>query len=167
MGSPNILFVFQQASQWVALTGSRPGSGLCTPNVVVLNDGGGDISVPTPSNGNFTYKGTSYPTYPTATCTLVVGSQKTPKFSFTATDATASATAYFLTGVALKNAAATGGNGGQSFPGLKVDVDNQTNATTLTLQDNNKGAATYDFWVMAQNSAGDVGLIDPLISNTN
>jgi hypothetical protein len=170
MGTPTVLFIFTAPStQFKALTGSSAGSGFCTPDMALIDNGGNDVVISGTANGSgFNYGGTTYTTYPAASATLTVQKNKQPKFSFIVCDINASTTTYALGGVALKNMGAGGGPGGGAFPSLSVDVAN-SGMTTLKIQDQNNGPAnstsSYDFWVMVQNSAGDVGLIDPLIMN--
>jgi hypothetical protein len=171
MGTPTVLFIFASASQFVPLTGSTASSGFCTPNMALIDDGGNDVVISGTATGSaFNFKGKTYTTYAAAGATLTVQKGKQPKFSFIVCDATTATNTYALCGVALKNMASGGGKGGASFPEVDINVAGD-GSTTLKLQDDNKGAAnstaTYDFWVMAQNSSGDVGLIDPLIENEN
>lgn len=170
MANVTVIFLFQQPGQWVPLTGSTPGSGLCTPNMIVIDPGAADVTVSGSSNGSVVYGGTSYATYPAAGTTIQVLKGRQPTFLFAATDGTLSSSSYLLTGIALKNLSTNlSGGGTASFPGVEVSTIGRTGYYGVTLQDNNSGAestsTSYDFWVMAQNAAGDVGLIDPLITN--
>jgi hypothetical protein len=171
MGAPTVLFVFATppGTQWVPLTGTTASSGFCTPSIGLVNDGGGDVTLTsnaTPTS--FVYNGKNVSIYPSAGATLNVLKGKTPKFSFVVVDSsspTPSTTAYFLCGLALKNITPGGSdNGGTSFPEIDINTD-KAGATTLVMQDNNKASGTYDFWVMVQDNKGNVGLIDPLITN--
>lgn len=172
MGTPNVLFIFTAPStQFVPLTGTTANTGFCTPDMALIDNGGNDVVISgTPNNSAFNYKGTTYTTYPSAGATLTVQKNKKPTFSFIVCDASGVTSTYALGGVALKNMGSGGGSGGANFPEVDINVAND-GSTTLKLQDDNKGpansTATYDFWVMVQNSAGDVGLIDPLIVNDN
>ena len=172
MGTPNVLFVFSApATQWKPLTGSTATTGFCTPDIALIDDGGGDVVLSGIANASpFTYKGKSYTTYPAASATLSVTKNKKPRFAFLVADANANTTTYCLGGLALKNMASGGGSGGANFPEIEVNVASD-GSTTLQLQDANKGPAncsvSFDFWVMVQNSSGDLGLIDPLITNAN
>ncbi len=172
MGTPSVLVIFTAPStQFVPLTGSTASTGFCTPDMALIDDGGNDVVISgTPNNAAFNFKGKTYTTYAAASATLTVQKGKQPKFSFIVCDVSGTTNTYALGGVALKNMGSGGGSGGASFPEIDINVAND-GSTTLKLQDDNKGAAnstvTYDFWVMVQNSAGDVGLIDPLITNDN
>ena len=172
MGTPNVLFIFSSPStQWVPLTGTTASTGFCTPNIALLSNGGGDVVLSGTANGTpFNYKGTNYTTYPAASASLTVQKSKKPKFGFNVCDASGATNTYFLGGVALKNMASSGGSGGASFPSASVSTA-ADGSTTLQLQDDNLGSsnstAQFDFWVLVQNSSGDVGLIDPLINNEN
>lgn len=170
MGTPNVLFIFSNpATQWTPLTGSTATTGFCTPDIALVDDGGDVTLGSNAASTPFTYKGKVYASYPAAGATLAVGKGKKPRFDFLVADASGTTNTYFLAGVALKNMG-SGGPGGAAFPSTAVNVASD-GSTTLQLQDDNKSpsnsSVSYDFWVMVQNSAGDVGLIDPLITNAN
>lgn len=172
MGTPNVLFIFSTPStQWTPLSGNTVKTGFCTPDIALIDSGSGDVSISgTANTSKFVYKGNSYTTYPAASATLVVLAGKSPKFAFNVADSAGLTNTYVLGGVALKNTAKGGGTGGSSFPSTDIAVA-LDGTTTLNLQNNDlagKGAiVTYDFWVLVQNSGGDIGLIDPLVTNSN
>jgi hypothetical protein len=168
------MFYFSQpTTQWVGLTGTNPGSGLCTPDLVMIDDGGGDIGVTGTSNGTVTFDGTTYNTFPAANCTIVVNRRRQPDFTFFSTDSTFSGSVYLLSGLALKTIGGGAGTGSAGFPGVSVGNavvgkgSSRTNYVSVTMKDHGASTTktTYDFWVMVQNSGGDVGLIDPMITN--
>jgi hypothetical protein len=171
MATASVLFVFSSpATQWIALTGSTASTGFCTPDMALL-DGGGVVSISTKAAGkSFTYKGKPCTTYPAASVTLVVAAGQSPLLTFNVSDASGNPNSYVMGGIALQNMGTGGGTGGASFPTTSIQVDS-LGTTTLSLQNTDlaqKGATTtYDFWVMVQNSNGDVGLIDPLVTNSN
>jgi hypothetical protein len=168
MAKPNVFFIFSDPStQWKPLQGAAGTTGLCTPDMALIDNGNGDVVLSGTANAlPFTYKGKSYTTYPAASATLAVQRGRQPKFAFNVVDSAGNTTLYFLNGVALKNLAA-GGPGGANFPDLDVKVAND-GTTTLNLQDNNQGAAlSFDALILVQNSLGQVGLIDPLLTNSN
>ena len=106
MGTTNVLFVFSApATQCKTLTGSTATTGICTPDIALIDDGGGDVVLSGIANASpFTYKGKSYTTYPAASATLSVTKNKKPMFAFLVADADADAntTTYCLGGLALK-----------------------------------------------------------------
>lgn len=169
MGTPNVFFIFNAAAQWKPLSGATKTTGFCTPDMALIDDGGGDVTLSgTANTAKFSYKGKDYTTYAAADATLAVQKGRKPKFAFNVADASANTNTFFLAGLALKNLA--GGTGDKSFPALDLSVA-KDGTTTLNLKDDNDaGAGTtvkFDFWVLVQNSSGDIGLIDPLVTNTN
>lgn len=174
MGTPTVVFVFNDpCTQWVPLTGNTAKTGFCKPSMGLADTGGNDVTITSADTPKpFNYNGKSIDIYPSPGVTLVVGKGKSPKFSFKVVDAASSNTAYALGGVALKVESITAlRDGSTSFPELKVVTD-KDGATELTLTNEpdkgpNGKVVTYNFWVMAQDAAGDVGLIDPLIENQN
>ena len=174
MGTPTVVFVFDNpGTQWVPLTGNAAKTGFCKPSMGLADDGGNDVTIQSADKAKrFDYNGKSIDIYPSPGVTLVVGKGKRPKFSFMVVDTVSSSTAYALGGVALKvESIKAMRDGSTSFPELKVVTD-RNGATELTLTNEpDKGpvgkVVTYNFWVMAQDAAGDVGLIDPLIENQN
>ena len=172
MAKPNVIFIFSDpTTQWKPLLGPVGTAGLCTPDMALVDDGNGDVTLSGTANPTtFTYKGKAYTTYPASSATLSVQRGRTPKFAFNVVDSSGNTNTYFLNGVALKNMAANGGTGGANFPELDVSVAND-GTTTLNLQDDNKGPAgsttTFDVWILVQDSQGHVGLIDPLVTNNN
>ena len=172
MTTASVLLIFSNPStQWTPLTGSTAKSGFCTPDMVLL-DGGGVVTISSKASGTpYTYKGVSgYTAYPAANVTLVVAKGQSPTLVFNVVDSTGKTNTYFLGGVALQNMASGGGAGGLSFPLTSVGVA-ADGTTTLSLQNNDQAksgtTSTYDFWVLVQNSSGDLGLIDPLVTNSN
>lgn len=172
MGKPNVIFIFSNVStQWKPLLGPASTNNLCTPDMALVDDGNGDVTISGTANPNsFTYKGKSFTTYPASSATLAVQRGRKPKFAFNVVDASGASNTFFLNGAALKNMAANGGTGGTNFPDLEVQVAND-GTTTLNLQDDNKAAvgttSSFDVWVLVQDSQGNVGLIDPLVTNSN
>lgn len=168
MANVDIMFVFQQASQWVALTGSGPLSGrLCEPDMVILSRGGANISMDGfASNGSFTFNGVSHPTFPVSSTLITVGAGKTPGFTFRATDSTGAANVFKLTGAAfqrISTAPDPGSNRAFRYPAIQVGLDVPTGFVIVSL--NNGGPIQTNVRVMAENAQGEVGLIWPLISN--
>lgn len=168
MGNVDIMFVFQEASQWVPLTGRGPLSGrLCEPNMVILSHGGAHITMDgSPSNGSFTFNGVSHPTFPVASALLTVGAGKTPSFTFRATDSTGAANVFKLTGAAFQHVSTApnpGSNSAFRYPAIQVGLDVPTGFVIVSLS--NGGAIQTNVRVMAENAEGEVGLIWPLISN--
>lgn len=174
MANPKFQFIFADPSQFSAL--GQPGVPFqaCTPNLKMLDDGGEvsfSGSVPPNPDGSF----------PSDKCQIKVGKGKKPKLHFTVVDHQGSPTAYYLAGLALQQesiqamkkmwADASLRPGGPTFPEMKVTTDPHTGATTLTLDNQNNGQSgktiDYKFWVLAQDSTGAIGLIDPKITNTN
>ena len=172
MGKPNIIFIFSNVTtQWKPLLGAPSTTGLCTPDMALVDDGNGDVTISgTANSSTFTYKGKTYTTYPATGTTLAVQRGKKPTFVFNVVDAGGASNSFFLNGAALKNLGANGGTGGVNFPDLQVQVAND-GSTTLNLQDDNKAAvgttSTFDVWVLVQDAQGNVGLIDPLVTNSN
>ena len=172
MGAPLVIFVFNKppGSQWVSLTGGSGKLGFCTPLMGLVDDGGGDMQIQSNDLGvDFPYGNKTVRIYPSDAVTLAVGKGKKPRISFVVLDKDGNTTAYALGGLALKPKAIAVRNGGASFPELKVTTS-KSNATVLTLtNDPDQGphdkVIAYDFWVMVQNADGEVGLIDPLITN--
>jgi hypothetical protein len=169
MAKPVVLFVFNDppGSQWVSVTGDTATTGFCTPGMGLVSDGNGDVVLTgTGPSEIFRYGNKDVTLYPSNVVTLSVPKGKAPRFSFLVVDKKSSATAYALCGLALKrNASALRAGGGSSFPELKVNTES-SGITLLTLKNDPNGQQVgYDFWVMAQNAVGDVGLIDPLITN--
>lgn len=172
MVTANILFVFSNPStQWVALNGSNAASSLCSPMMVVTNDGGpapggGRIVVPSGTASNLRVGQNLYTAYPSQGSTLTVAKQTDVSFSFSVVDAQGGTRSYFLAGIAVKNMS---GSGGMVFPNATLQSTN--GGSTLSVEDNNVPTRTspisYDFWLLVQNATGDVGLIDPLITNMN
>ena len=168
MAKPNVFFIFTDpTTQWKPLQGAAGTTGLCTPDMALIDDGNGDVQLGGNANSKpFIYKGKSYTTYPAATATLAVQKGRQPKFAFNVVDSGGNTNTYFLNGVALKNLTA-GGPGGANFPDLDVKVAND-GSTTLNLQDNNQGSAvSFDALILVQDSQGNVGLIDPLVTNSS
>lgn len=181
MSAVTVMFVFTDPSQFVPLTGGAARCGLCTPVMALIDPrdevaiSGAKLDTPVVIDGK------SYDAYPTgdgaSPTALTVHPGKAPKFQFNVQDnSNPAAVGYYLGGIALKslasgNGSSKAGEAGDVFNAIDVAVDASTGATTLTVQDNNKAAkdssASYEFWVLVQNSAGDVGLIDPRIVNTN
>lgn len=59
-----------------------------------------------------------------------------------------------------------GGKAGSGqFP--KVDIVASGDYTTMALTDRNDDGTSYEFYVLVQNAAGQLGLIDPRIINQN
>lgn len=172
MAKPNVIFIFSNpAAQWKPLLGPAGTTGLCTPDMALVDNGNGDVTLSGSANSTtFPYKGKTYTTYPAASATLAVQKGRQPQFAFNVVDASGAANTYVLNGVALKNMAASGGTGGDSFPDLDVHVGND-GSTTLNLQDNNKAAVgttvSFDVLILVQDAKGQVGLIDPLVTNSN
>lgn len=172
MAKPNIIFIFSNPStQWKPLLGPAGSTGLCTPDMALIDNGNGDVTISgTTNSGLFTYKGKTYTTYPAASATLAVQKGRQPKFAFNVVDAGGASNTYFLNGVALKNMAGNGSPGGSNFPDLDVNVAND-GTTTLNLQDNNQGkpgtTASFDVLILVQDGQGNVGLIDPLVTNNS
>jgi hypothetical protein len=177
MANVSVVFVFSQSSQFVALTGPNAQSGFCTPYLAVTDNGGGEVVPSGASAGSVTIGKTSFQMFPSQgpssnPTTLTVSKNHQPKFNFSVVVPDPNnpskfipATSYALAGLALKK---VGSNGVDltTFPGLNVSVD-KNSITTLSVDDKSSGntSATYDFWIMVQNASGDVGLIDPLITN--
>lgn len=166
MGTVNVAFVFTSSSQFVKLNGASS-LAYCTPQLVLV-DGGNEVTISGAAGNTISIGGRNLTMYPsegpaTNPTTLSVARSKQPKFEFTVvTSAGAKSTDYALCGLALKKSG--GGLDLNSFPGLSVSVSN--GVTTLSVQDDDKTAGvTYDFWVLVQNSNGDIGIIDPLITN--
>ncbi len=172
MGKPNIIFIFSNVTtQWKPLLGLTSTTGLCTPDMALIDNGNGDVTISGTANPTtFPYRGKTYTTYPASSATLAVQRGKKPTFVFNVVDANGASNTFFLNGAALKNMAANGGTGGANFPDLAVQVAND-GTTTLNLQDDNKAAvgatSSFDVWVLVQDSQGNLGLIDPLVTNSN
>lgn len=168
MAKPQVLFIFSDpTTQWKPLQGAAGTTGLCTPDMALVDDGNGDVTLNGQPSTPFIYKGKSYPSYPAATATLTVQKGRQPKFAFSVVGS--GSNSYFLNGVALKNQTAAG-PGGTTFPDLDIKVAND-GTTTLNLQDINPGAAgsttSFDMLILVQDRQGNVGLIDPLLTNDN
>ncbi len=170
MAQPQFAFVFSSASQFVPVTTSGQ---LCTPDMVMLSDGDGDVTFTGPASPGSPIMlpppgGKGQPRSMTllqsATAAITVKKGKSPTFSFWVCDVSGNYQAYALAGVALQNTQ-QGGNGFGQFP--KVVIDIESSATVLQLSDNNKDSNPYEFYVLVQNSAGQLGLIDPRIVNQN
>ncbi len=172
MATPQVLFIFSSPNQFVPLTGTTARTGFCTPLMALTNNGGGAMSI-SGVGSNLTIGQNSYTVYPSqgsgnTPTVLTLNTGSTATIGFTVIDGNGGKLTYFLSGLAVKRLGATPGGGGVVFPQLNVVVDN-TGATTLNVEDDNDDAGgsttTYDFWVTVQNVNGDVGLIDPLITN--
>jgi hypothetical protein len=170
MGQPVFAFVFTDASQFVPI---GTGSGLCTPGMVMFSDGGGEVtfsgtqapgsplSLPPPPGGEKVPK-QSVLLMVSDTVTITVAKDKAPSFRFAVCDGNGVYQAYALAGIALQNTSRSG-NGVAQFPKTSIEVDQS--ATILQLNDDNKDDCTYEFYVLVQNAAGQLGLIDPRIVN--
>jgi hypothetical protein len=168
MGQPVFAFVFTDPSQFVPI-----GTGLCTPDMAMFGDGGGDVlfsgqtapgsplTLPVPPGGHGA-KTQSVALMLASSATITVAKGKKPAFRFAVCDGSGSYLSYVLGGIALRNTTG-GGTGIGQFPGLSISVE--SGATMLQLSDDNKDNATYEFDVLVQNAAGQIGLIDPRIVN--
>lgn len=178
IAAPQVLFIFSSPNQFVPLSGTLARTGFCTPLMALTNTGGGAMSI-SGVGSNLTIGQNSYTVYPSqgsgtppnfTPTTLTLNTGFTATIGFSVINSNGSNLAYFLSGLAVKRIGANPGGGGAVFPVLNVAVSN-TGATTLSVEDDNDDAGgtstTYDFWVLVQNAAGDIGLIDPLIVNAN
>jgi hypothetical protein len=168
MGQPVFAFVFTDPSQFVPV-----GSGLCTPDMAMFSDGGGDVSfsgtqapgspltLPVPPGGPGA-KSQSVLLMLASSATISLAAKKTPSFTFAACDDSGNYQAFVLAGIALQNTNAIG-TGVAEFPRIRIDV--RDGATLLQLDDDNQDNSTYKFYVLVQNTAGQLGLIDPRIVN--
>lgn len=170
MGQPVFAFVFTSPSQFVPL---GPGQSLCTPDIVMFDDGGGDVTLtgtpdhppiflPVPPGGPYVKTKQVQP-YAASTAIITVNKDRSPAFTFAVCDGSGNYQIYVLGGIALRNMKQGGGTGVAEFPCLNINVNN--GATMMHLPDENKDCNTYEFFVMVQNASGDVGLIDPRIVN--
>jgi hypothetical protein len=168
--NPKILFIFSEAKQFIPLAGSTAKTGFCTPYMVLTDDGDGSVKIHGQRH-ELKIAGKTYQAYPSHgpkdnPTTLLLSKDTTATFCFTVIDDCGSPVAYFLSGLAAQRMASSGNKNAQ--PALSVSVDSH-GATILSVVDDNDtrhgSSSTYDFWVMVQNTGGDVGLIDPLITN--
>jgi hypothetical protein len=168
MNKPAFAFVFSNSSQFVPIT---DGGQLCTPDMVMFNS---DNQVAFPgtnvsSNGSIMLappdeqkSATQLDTYPAAQAAITVDAKKSPTLNFAVCDGTGNYGVYSLAGVALQG----GGKAGSGqFP--KVDITTSGDYTTMALTDRNNDGNSYEFYVLVQNAAGQLGLIDPRIVNQN
>ncbi len=167
MGQPVFAFVFTDPSQFVPI-----GSGLCAPDMAMFGDGGGAVTfggqtapgspltLPVPPGGQGA-KTQQVALMLASSASITVAKGKKPSFSFAVCDGSGNYQGYVLAGIALRNTA--GGTGIGQFPGLSISV--HSGATLLQMSDDNKDSNTYEFDVLVQNAAGQVGLIDPRIVN--
>ncbi len=168
MNKPAFAFVFSNSNQFVPIT---DGGQLCTPDMVMFNS---DNQVAFPGmlaspNGTITLappddpkSATLMTKYPAAQATITVDAKKSPTLNFAVCDGTGNYGAYSLAGVALQG----GGKAGSGqFP--KVDITTSGDYTTMALTDRNNDGNSYEFYVLVQNAAGQLGLIDPRIVNQN
>lgn len=170
--NPKILFIFSDPTQFTPLAGTTAETGFCTPYLALTDNGDGSVQIQGQSS-QLTVGGTTYTVYPSHgpagnPTTLLLAANTTATFSFTVVDGRGNSLAYFLSGLAAQRQTASGTQNAQ--PPLTVSVD-RAGATTLSVTDYNHNSrdesTTYDFWVLVQNTDGDVGLIDPLITNEN
>lgn len=168
--NPKILFIFSDAKQFTPLAGTTAKTGFCTPFMVLTDHGDHSVKIHGKSQELYV-DGKKYDAFPSHgpkdnPTTLLLTKDTTATFSFTVIDDCGSPVAYFLSGLAAQRLASAGNKNAQ--PALSVSIDSH-GATTLSVVDDNDTrhdrSSTYDFWVMVQNKDGDVGLIDPLITN--
>jgi hypothetical protein len=180
MGQPLIAFVFNNASQFNSVTTNGQ---LCTPDIVVFDTNNGEISVsgtpsspasislPPPGKPN---NAETVNMYTAASAAINVPKGKLPQFQFAVCDNTGrnalpptgpSYTNYVVCGLALQNNANGNAPDVTQFPGLEVKVDAGITLLQLSDKNSNKSPTTYKFYVVVQNAAGNIGLIDPKIVN--
>jgi hypothetical protein len=168
MNKPSFAFVFSSSSQFVPITTNGQ---LCTPDMVMFNSNN-QVTFPgtgASSNGTITLAPPDEPKssalltkYPAAQAAITVDAKKTPTLNFAVCDGNGDYSAYSLAGVALQG----GGKAGSGqFP--KVDIVASGDYTTMALTDRNDDGTSYEFYVLVQNAAGQLGLIDPRIINQN
>ena len=170
MGQPVFTFVFTDPSQFVPL---GTGAGLCTPDLGMFGDGGGDVlftgteapgsplMLPLPPGGPGA-NSQSVTLMLASSATITVAQGRAPAFTFAVCDGSGNYQTYLLAGVALQNTT-KGGTGVAQFPHLTIDAS--SGATLLQLPDQNQDSNTYEYYVLVQNAAGQIGLIDPRIVN--
>ena len=172
MANPKVIFIFSDPKeQWRPLLAEPSAERLCNPDMALVDDGDGDVTICGTANPRlFVYKGKSYATYPAEGTSLTVKRGAKPKFVFRVVDQNGLGNTYFLNGVALRNMDGKGIQTGTIFPDLKIVVG-KDGSTKLKLQDENKGqrgtTSKFEFWILVQNSERKLGLIDPLVTNNS